>query len=388
MQTLFSGSIKQLLICILLSSISIAPLFSQSNDESYTLKTVVIDPGHGGKAPGTVGKLAYEKDVVLKIGLLLGELIEKNHSDVNVIYTRKDDSSVALDERANIANKHKADLFISIHANSVEGRPTVFGTETWTMGVNKNQRNLEVVKKENSVITLEDNYKTKYMGFDPNSPESQIMFDLMSDNSQDNSISFASFVEDNFKSQANRHSRGIKQGPFIVLVLSSMPRVLIEVGYMSNTSEEKYLLSENGQNELANSIFDAFTKYKKQIEDKSHISIRKKNPTPDNKVSEVIEVPTVYKTSADSAYYKIQVLTSSTDPLNSKNKLIEEEFFESFKSGRFFKYTIKKETSLSKINSELIDVKKTYKDAFIIGVKDGKIIPANKLKTKQSTSQL
>jgi len=364
MQTLLTPSIKQILISVLLSSITIFATFSQNNEDDFGLKTVVIDPGHGGKDPGTVGKLQYEKTVVLKISLLVGKLINKKYPNINVVYTRDKDKAVDLYERANIANKNKADLFISIHANAIIGRPDVSGTETYTMGLKKADRNLEVVQQENSVITLEDDYSTKYQGFDPNSTESMIMFDLMSDNSQDNSINFANLVETEFKTKLKRHSRGVKQGALVVLILSSMPRVLIEVGYMSNKKEEKYLISDKGQQELANSIYRAFVNYKTLIDGKT--SFTKKTKTTQ------IESPT----SSSETYFKIQVLTSSLDPEVNKNWNTKENNFEAFKAGKYYKYTILKETDFSKICTELKKIKQKYPDAFIVGVKNGRIIPA------------
>jgi len=368
MQTLLTPSIKQILISVLLSSITIFAAFSQNNEDDFGLKTVVIDPGHGGKDPGTVGKLEYEKNVVLKISLLVGKLINQNYPNINVVYTRDKDKAVDLYERANIANKNKADLFISIHANAIIGRPDVNGTETYTMGLKKADRNLEVVQQENSVITLEDDYTTKYQGFDPNSTESMIMFDLMSDNSQDNSINFASLVETEFKTKLKRHSRGVKQGALVVLILSSMPRVLIEVGYMSNKKEEKYLISDKGQQEIANSIYRAFANYKTLIDGKT--SFTKKQKT-------IKKEPT---TSSTETYFKIQVLTSSLNPEVNKNWNTKENNFEAFKAGKYYKYTILKETDFSKICTELKKIKKRFPDAFIVGVKNGTIIPALKAK--------
>jgi len=368
MQTLLTPSIKQILISVLLSSITIFAAFSQNNEDDFGLKTVVIDPGHGGKDPGTVGKLEYEKNVVLKISLLVGKLINQNYPNINVVYTRDKDKAVDLYERANIANKNKADLFISIHANAIIGRPDVNGTETYTMGLKKADRNLEVVQQENSVITLEDDYTTKYQGFDPNSTESMIMFDLMSDNSQDNSINFASLVETEFKTKLKRHSRGVKQGALVVLILSSMPRVLIEVGYMSNKKEEKYLISNKGQQEIANSIYRAFANYKTLIDGKT--SFTKKQKT-------IKKEPT---TSLTETYFKIQVLTSSLNPEVNKNWNTKENNFEAFKAGKYYKYTILKETDFSKICTELKKIKKRFPDAFIVGVKNGTIIPALKAK--------
>ena len=225
----------------------------------------MIDPGHGGKDPGTHGKSAKEKDVALKIALKLGSYIEKNVPDVKVIYTRKDDKYLALDERADIANKHKADLFICIHANSLPGAPA-YGTETYVMGLHKDKSNFELAKRENSVILMDENYEQRYEGFDPSSPESYILFTLSQNAYQESSLKFAQKVEDQFKSKEGRYSRGVKQAGFLVLWRTTMPSVLIETGFLSNSKEETFLSSSNGQDLIASGIYRAFKEYKAEIE--------------------------------------------------------------------------------------------------------------------------
>jgi N-acetylmuramoyl-L-alanine amidase len=231
----------------------------------YKVNVVVIDAGHGGKDSGTLGKNSKEKDVALSIALKLGHYIETNLPDVKVVYTRKDDTYPELDERAAIANKHKADLFISIHANSVTNGKA-FGTETFVMGLTKEQKNFDVAKRENSVILLDENYKERYEGFDPESPESYILFSLTQSAYQESSLSFAYKVENQFKNRVGRSSRGVKQAPFWVLWSTAMPSVLIETGFLSNADEEKYLTSERGQELLASGIYRAFKEYKAEVD--------------------------------------------------------------------------------------------------------------------------
>jgi len=226
---------------------------------------VVIDAGHGGKDHGTSGKTSREKDVALKIALKLGSYIEKNIPDVKVIYTRKDDRYLALDERADIANKAKADLFICIHANA-NANARAFGTETFVMGLHKDESNLAIAKRENAVILLDENYHERYQGFDPNSPESYILFTLTQSAYQESSLRFASKVEEQFKGKVGRVSRGVKQAGFIVLWRTTMPSVLIETGFLSNGAEEKFLVSDEGQNLLASGIYRAFKAYKSEVE--------------------------------------------------------------------------------------------------------------------------
>ena len=231
----------------------------------YKLDTIVIDPGHGGKDPGTRGQSAKEKDVALKISLKLGAYIEKNMPDVKVIYTRKDDRYLPLDERAAIANKNKADLFICIHANAI-ANAVAYGTETYVMGLHKDDGNMDVAKRENSVITLDENYEERYEGFDPKSPESYILFSLTQSAYKESSLLFAQKIEDQFKSKVGRHSRGVKQAGFWVLWRTAMPSVLVETGFLSNNKEEDYLKSEAGQDLIASGIFRAFRDYKTQVE--------------------------------------------------------------------------------------------------------------------------
>ena len=227
--------------------------------------TVVIDAGHGGKDQGTRGVFLKEKDVALRIALKVGGYIEKNLPGVKVIYTRKDDRYIALDERAAIANKNKADLFICIHANALS-RADVMGTETYVMGLHKSGGNLDVAKRENAVILLDDNYQERYEGFDPNSPESNILFSLTQSAFQESSLKFAEKVESEFKGKVGRRSHGVKQAGFWVLWRTAMPSVLIEVGFLTNQKEEKFLSEESGQNLIASGIYRAFKDYKTQVE--------------------------------------------------------------------------------------------------------------------------
>lgn len=236
------------------------------------VKTVVIDAGHGGRQPGTMSKTTKEKDITLKVALKVGDYIEKNLPDVKVLYTRKKDVEVGLKERAKLANDNNADAFISIHVNSLpttvphERKQAIYGTETYVMGLHVTEANFEVAKRENSVILLEENYQEKYAGFDPNSPESYILFSLNQSATQESSLLLASKIEEQFKTKAGRKSKGVKQAGFMVLWMTSMPSVLVEIGYLSNTKEEKELNDEKVQDHLASAIYRAFKEYKIQIE--------------------------------------------------------------------------------------------------------------------------
>ena len=225
--------------------------------------TLVIDAGHGGKDPGAQSKTAKEKNINLAVALAFGKLVEQNFKDVKVVYTRKTDVFVELDERANIANRAKADLFISIHTNATAAKVGPQGTETYTLGMHRAADNLAVAKRENSVITLEKGYEEKYEGFDPNSSESYIIFELMQDKNMESSVKLAGLIQKQFRNTAKRIDKGVHQAGFLVLRATSMPSVLIELGYINNPSEATYLASTAGVNALAKSIYNAFVAYRK-----------------------------------------------------------------------------------------------------------------------------
>ena len=227
--------------------------------------TVVIDPGHGGTDPGTMGKKSKEKDVALKISLKLGAYIEKNIPDVKVVYTRKTDVYMSLEDRAALANKVKADLFICVHANALAGSPA-YGTETYVMGLHKDKGNLEVAQRENSVILMDENYQEHYEGFNPNSDESYILISLEQSAYQESSLLFAQKIEHQFKKKAGRFSRGVKQAGFWVLWRTAMPSVLVETGFLTNPKDEGLLLSSSGQDSTALAIYRAFKEYKTEVE--------------------------------------------------------------------------------------------------------------------------
>jgi len=255
---------------LLFSLLTLALLISSfvptgGNPMEFKLRRVVIDAGHGGKDPGTIGKTSREKDVVLSLALQVGNYIKENLPDVEVIYTRQSDVFIELKERANIANRNRADLFVSIHCNATR-TSSVHGTETFVMGNKNFGANFDIVKRENAVILLEENYEENYEGFDPQSPESYMMFNLMQKAYFANSLSLAQKIENDFVSRLNRSSRGVKQAPFYVLWTTSMPSVLIETGFLSNPNEEKYLNSKQGQSYIASAIYRSIKAYKEEVE--------------------------------------------------------------------------------------------------------------------------
>lgn len=258
---------KKILLCLIL----VIPFFfggfipNETMMPAFRMKKIVLDAGHGGKDPGNIGSKAREKDINLAVTLLVGKYIKENMPDVQVVYTRDDDSFPTLKERPNIANVNKADLFVSIHSNSAPNK-SAFGTETFVMGTKYLDANFDIVKKENSVILLEENYEENYEGFDPTSPESYMMFNLMSKAHFENSVSLADQIESQFRDRVGRKSRGVKQGPFYVLWTPSMPSVLVELGFLSNSEEEKFLMSQEGKEYMASAIYRSIKDYKDQIE--------------------------------------------------------------------------------------------------------------------------
>lgn len=257
---------KRLIALFIVMTCFFGTAFSQKKGVGQ-VKTVVIDAGHGGAKPGAIGKKCKEKELTLQMALKLGKLIEDNYPDVNVIYTRKTDVDIDLSERARIANRAKADLFLSIHCNSWSNT-TPTGVETYVMGLSQSRANMEVAKKENADILLEDGYKdnSDYQGFDPNSPESFVMFAMYQNAYLDKSLDFAQCIQDQYKKSIKTINRGVKQAEIFVLYKTAMPAVLTEVGFISNPDEEQYMMSEAGQNTIVTCIFNAFVEYKSATE--------------------------------------------------------------------------------------------------------------------------
>ena len=249
--------------CVLLAGLFFLS-FDIKNKKNVSLKRIVIDAGHGGKDPGCNGVISREKDITLKIALELGELIKTNMPDIEVTYTRNDDRFVELHDRAAIANRINADLFISIHVNA--GPEQFAGTETYCMGLHKSESNMQVAQRENSSILMESDRQSNYDGFDPNKPESYIMFSLYQSANLTNSMILAEHIEDEFKIHNQRYSRGVKQAGFLLLWKTTMPSVLVETGFLTHKDEETYLNSDKGKIQTAYGIYSAIEDYKLLIE--------------------------------------------------------------------------------------------------------------------------
>ena len=263
---------RRLSILFVAMCLFLAPAFSQKK-ETYRVRTVVIDPGHGGAKPGAQGGKTQEKHITLSIAKKFGKLIADNYPDVNVIYTRTSDVDISLAERAHIANRNKADLFISIHANS---HPTAApsGVETFVMGLSESRANLEVAKKENADILLESDYKSNeaYKGFDPNAPESFVMLAMFQNAFIDKSLNLAQAIQNQYKQNLRTINRGVKQAELFVLYKTTCPSVLTEVGFISNPAEEAFMISDEGQAKIAVSLFNAFMTYKAMEEGTNKIA--------------------------------------------------------------------------------------------------------------------
>jgi N-acetylmuramoyl-L-alanine amidase len=326
--------------------------------------TVVIDPGHGGKDAGAIGATSKEKNINLAVSLKLGLLLEKE-KDVQVIYTRKTDEFISLDERPRIANKAKADLFISIHTNAAKGKLAV-GTETYVVG--SSSANMDVAMRENSVILYEDDYKSRYEGFDPNSSESYIMFDFMQFAFTEQSLNLASFVQEQFKTTCNRSDRGVRQAGFLVLRHTSMPSVLVELGYISNPTEEAYLNQEDSQKELAQAIYNAFLIYKANYEKKNKVAFDDRK-----KADEAAKKDSASK--EPEICYSVQFYTSpKSRPANSKEfkKCVPAKELYENKIYKYFYGDVATYAEALKIKRE---AEKQFKDAFIVVFKNGKKLP-------------
>lgn len=382
--------------------------------------TLVIDAGHGGKDAGAVGDSLKEKDINLNVALMFGKMVEQNCKDVRVIYTRTTDVFIELDERANIANRNKANLFISIHTNALPKGRIAYGFETYTLGMARANENLEVAKRENSVITYERDYKQKYEGFNPNSPESYIMFEFMQDKNMAQSVDLAKDIQKYACETAQRNDMGVHQAGFLVLRKTSMPSCLVELGFISTPDEAVFLGSVEGQSRLALGIYKAFLNYRNKHDKglttpyrlpKSEIQTspfvqasgnnqanttgkkkkdengdrqaqsadqKQTNDAPQQKTTE----NTGYHHTLESVYagkkgvlFKIQFHVSSkllppeSELLKGLNKL---DYYE---EDGLFKYTTEETSRYKEISKKCGKIRLKYPEAFVIAIFDGKKIP-------------
>ncbi|MCX6257018.1 MAG: N-acetylmuramoyl-L-alanine amidase [Bacteroidia bacterium] len=387
--------IKLLFLVVFFFILIIPGIYSLNSDKFV----VVIDAGHGGHDPGTRGQLAQEKNITLAIALKIQKLIINNQPDTKVILTRSTDVFIPLYERAGIANKNNADLFISIHVDGIKNH-SITGTSSFVMGLHKTDENFEVAKRENSVISIEDNHTTQYENFDPNSAESYIIFSLIQNKYLEQSLSLATKIQNQFRNSYSRVDRGVKQAGFLVLWKTTMPSVLVETGFLTNPDEEKYLMSEAGQEFIAESVYKAFVDYKNEIQSKTIINHMVDKPKSDtfveikkpgsqkiaevkrdsikqetSNISKTLPLPEEKKINSNLVCYKVQIASSpkklGTDPKLFKGiKNVEENYYDGS-----YKYTIGNETNYDKINILLKTTRRTIPDAFVIAIKNGQKIP-------------
>ena len=379
---------------------------------------VVIDAGHGGHDPGAIGKISKEKNINLNVALKVGNLIKRNCDDVKVIYTRSKDVFIPLDRRAEIANNAKADLFISIHTNALANNRTAKGASTWTLGLAKSDANLEVAKRENSVILYESDYKTRYAGFNPNSAESYIIFEFMQDKYMEQSVHLASLMQKQFRQTCRRADRGVHQAGFLVLKASAMPSILIELGFISTPEEERYLNTEEGAGTMAKGIYRAFLNYKRehelrltgvsktivpteQEEDNAPAIAQKDTesvntaPQQEKLLAEAKTKPAataktapkrpivVESTTNDSEItFKIQILTSSKPLTKNDKRLKGLKGVDYYKEKGIYKYTYGASADYNKVLRTKRSITAQFKDAFIIAFRNGEKMNVNEAITE------
>ncbi len=369
------------LLIIVLNSI---PLYSQKKSDINTIKTVCIDAGHGGKDPGCHGSSANEKTVCLQIALLLGAKIKEAYPSINVIYTRDTDVFVELDDRAKIANRNNADLFICIHANSAA--PAAYGSETFVLGLHRAESQQKIADRENSTIYLEEDKGAKYKDFDM-SPDAIIARQLQLSIFLDHSIRFAEILQTEFK-EIGRYNRGVKQAGFLVLYKTTMPSVLIETGFLTNPSDELFLKNPESQNKMASAMFESFKKYKNELDGVDEIKSDKKTINdPTLKNSTIIEqsnTPKEEKTETSeqnkksTIIFKVQLETSDKK-LSLKSQKYTGIRIEEEKDGVIFKYiTGSFENDFESANALKNEMrKKGFSAAFVFATENGVRIPLN-----------
>lgn len=348
------------------------PLRSSAQDPFI----VVIDAGHGGKDPGAVNGKYFEKTINLNVALRVGSLISSGCNNVKVIYTRKDDSFVELHKRADIANKAKADLFISIHTNSADNK-AAYGAETYLLGseAKRTSANLSAAAAENKVILYESDYQANYEGYDPNNAESMIIFEFIQNAFQRESLKMAQLTQSQLTGYAKRSDRGVRQAGYLVLMKSTMPSILVELGYISNAEECKYMTSKKGIEELSQSIYRAFKSYLSGVREKEGL-IKSQASSGNRKPP----VKTDNAVSSDKPVFKIQFLASKELIKDTDQRFKDMKNIEHYKENgsSLYKYTCGSTNSYQQAKETLSKVRQKFPDAFLIAFKNGERIPVNK----------
>lgn len=375
--------------------------------------TLVIDAGHGGHDAGAKGSFSYEKNINLKMALAFGRYVEKNCPDVKVIYTRKTDVFVPLHKRADIANKNRADVFISIHTNALPGGRIARGMETYTMGMRRSNEKLSAAQRENAVITYESDYKERYEGYDPNSPESAIMFEFIHDKYMAKSVELAKHVQKSVCSTANRPDKGVKQDVFLVLRETSMPACLIELGFITTPDEERLLNDDASIDNIARGIYNAFAKYKN--DNYSGVNVPLVAPKESDKVSlptlipqddtdkqknrnaarnaettaskpqsahsqprraaaKTVNVPsgTAKADDADAPVFKVQIMANATKEAKNSPRFKGYDGIDMYEEGGMYKYTIGASTNYNAINRLRASLATEFPGCFVVAFRNGK----------------
>ena len=352
------------------------PSFADKANEGKRAFTLVIDAGHGGKDPGALGKKAKEKAINLNVALALGEMIRNSYPEVKIVYTRKTDKWVSLMDRAAIANKAKADLFISIHTNASKSR-SARGCETFTLGSGSSAEAKNAAMYENEAILLEDNFKETYKGFDPRSTESYIIFELIRSHDIEKSINCAEAIQKKMVGRSKLPNRGVSNAGFLVLHQTAMPSILVELGFITNATEEQFLASTSGQQSLTKGIFEGFSAYYKQYGGKGvsqAVPAGKKNAT----VATTPETTVTNQTTTSNApVFKIQILASDTK-LKSNDKRLKGLKADFYKEKGLYKYTYGATTDYYEILSMRKKISDKFKEAFIVAFRDGEKIETQK----------
>lgn len=374
-----------------------------SADKRFTL---VIDAGHGGHDSGAKGAFSYEKNINLNVALAFGRYVERNCPDVKVVYTRKTDVFIPLHKRADIANKNKADVFISIHTNALPAGHIARGLETYTMGMRRSDEKLSAAKRENSVIMIEKDYKEYYEGYDPNSPESTIMFEFIHDRNMSKSVELAKYVQNSVCSTAGRQNKGVKQDVFLVLRETSMPACLIELGFITTPDEERFLNDKDNIDKMAKGIYQAFVKYKEKynkgftvpysspkdntidipsiVPDETKEPEKEKRQTrrrvetpraeeqkPADEVAEKEKNADAADEPSDKPVFKIQIFASSRTLRPGSSQFKGLDNVDSYKEGDWVKYTYGSSTDYNEIYRLRKTILDKFPEAFIIAFKNG-----------------
>ncbi len=394
------ATIRFLFVFLLAYAGETEPLYVSAAPAGTSRFTLVIDAGHGGKDPGAIGRFSREKNINLSVAKAFGKLVEENCPDVRVVYTRTADVFIPLGRRAEIANRANADLFVSIHTNALPGKAVGRGAETYTLGMARADENLEVAKRENSVILVEDDYKERYQGFDPKSSESYIIFELMQDKYMAQSVDFAKQIQKEFGTTGGRADKGVHQAGFLVLRETSMPSVLIELGYISTHDEEAFLNSQNGIRKMSRSIYNAFLYYKKRHTGGKAAGTETAAPRAEDGATQVVEsaatddsgsdIDLLVRNGDESAastvsaagrrqvtadarpVFKVQIQASTRQIPAGSSRFKKLSPIDFYKEGAYYKYTYGETADYGEAVKIRDKIKEDFEGAFIVAFKNGR----------------